>query len=60
MPDGIRARNKRGSIGTRWWSRRFIDLVESFADKGRLQRGRTYARKGNVLDLRVEPYEVSA
>lgn len=58
--EGIRARNKRGSIGTEWWSRRFIDLVESFADKGRLQRGRTYARKGNVFDLRVEPYEVTA
>ncbi len=60
MADGIKARNKRGSIGTEWWSRRFIDLVESFADKGRLQRGRTYARKGNVFDLRVEPYEVTA
>ncbi|WP_067461454.1 SWIM zinc finger family protein [Actinomadura macra] len=57
---GVRARTKRGSIGARWWSRRFIDLVESFADKGRLQRGRTYARKGNVFDLRVAPYEVTA
>ncbi|WP_037558765.1 SWIM zinc finger family protein [Spirillospora albida] len=60
MTDGIRARNKRGSIGAEWWSRRFIDLVESFADTGRLQRGRTYARKGNVVDLRVAPHEVTA
>lgn len=60
MGEGIKARNKRGSIGTQWWSRRFIDLVESFADTGRLQRGRTYARKGNVFDLKVEPYEVTA
>ncbi|TMR07093.1 hypothetical protein ETD83_02205 [Actinomadura soli] len=58
--EGIRARTKRGSIGSQWWSRRFIDLVESFADKGRLQRGRTYARKGNVVDLKVAPYEVTA
>lgn len=60
MGEGLRARNRRGSIGAEWWSRRFIDLVESFADKGRLQRGRTYARQGNVLDLRVGPYEVTA
>jgi uncharacterized Zn finger protein len=58
--EGIRARTKRGSIGTRWWSRRFIDLVESFADPGRLQRGRAYARKGVVFDLKVQPYEVTA
>ncbi|GAA2418482.1 SWIM zinc finger family protein [Actinomadura vinacea] len=58
--DGIRARTRRGSIGSAWWSRRFIDLVESFADSGRLQRGRSYARKGQVLDLRVERFEVTA
>jgi uncharacterized Zn finger protein len=58
--DGIKARTKRGSIGAKWWSRRFIDLVESFADAGRMTRGRSYARKGQVIDLRVERYEVSA
>ncbi|MBE1534617.1 SWIM zinc finger family protein [Actinomadura algeriensis] len=58
--DGLRARNRRGSIGDQWWSRRFIDLVEAFADKGRLSRGRTYARQGNVFDLKVGPYEVTA
>lgn len=58
--EGIRARTRRGSIGAQWWSRRFIDLVESFADTGRLSRGRTYARKGQVYDLRVTPYEVTA
>ncbi|MGI5203491.1 SWIM zinc finger family protein [Spirillospora sp. CA-108201] len=60
MDEGLRARTRRGSIGARWWSRRFIDLVESFADAGRLQRGRAYARKGNAFDLRVEAYEVTA
>ncbi|MFI0357042.1 SWIM zinc finger family protein [Actinomadura sp. 9N407] len=58
--DGIKARTRRGSIGAEWWSRRFIDVVESFADSGRLQRGRSYARKGQVIDLRVGPYEVTA
>lgn len=58
--DGLRARDRRGPTGTQWWSRRFIDLVESFADTGRLRRGRTYAREGRVSDLRVAPYEVTA
>jgi uncharacterized Zn finger protein len=57
---GIRARSVRGSIGREWWSRRFIDVLESFADKNRLGRGRAYARKGQVIDFRVRPYEVSA
>jgi uncharacterized Zn finger protein len=57
---GIRARGVRGSIGERWWSRRFVDVLESFADKGRLSRGRSYARRGQVLDLTVETGEVTA
>jgi uncharacterized Zn finger protein len=57
---GIRARSERGTIGEEWWSRRFIDVLESFADKGRLSRGRSYARKGQVIGLTVEPYEVTA
>ncbi|TDD76862.1 SWIM zinc finger family protein [Actinomadura rubrisoli] len=60
MDEGVRARTKRGSIGSQWWSRRFIDLVESFADTGRLGRGRAYARGGQVFDLRVAPHEVTA
>lgn len=57
---GIKARGGRGTIGAEWWSRRFIDVMESFADKNRMGRGRTYARKGQVLELNVRPYEVNA
>jgi uncharacterized Zn finger protein len=57
---GITARNRRGSIGEKWWSRRFIDVLESIAHAGRLQRGRTYARQGQLLSLRVDAYEVTA
>ncbi len=60
VEDGIKARSARGSIGERWWSRRFIDVLESFADRGRLTRGRAYARKGQVIDLKVDAYEVTA
>src|SRR3954447_10420724 len=57
---GLRARSARGDIGTSWWSRRFLDVLESFALGTRLTRGRSYARKGQVLALTVEPGRVAA
>lgn len=52
---GIAVRAKRGKIGERWWSRRFVDILEGICDGGRLARGRTYARKGQVLDFDLSP-----
>jgi uncharacterized Zn finger protein len=52
--DGIQARSRRGDIGETWWSRRFIELLESFGVGSRLKRGRTYARAGQVVELDVE------
>jgi uncharacterized Zn finger protein len=52
---GIAARSKRGAIGETWWSQRFITLLESFGVGSRLQRGRNYARRGQVVELDVEP-----
>lgn len=57
---GIRARGRRGSIGERWWSRRFVDALEHVCDPGRLARGRSYARSGQVLDLEIGPGLVEA
>ncbi|GGL09596.1 hypothetical protein Sme01_00600 [Sphaerisporangium melleum] len=57
---GIRARSKRGSIGEQWWSRRFVDLLERVCDSGRLGRGRSYARKGQVLRIDLGPGLVGA
>jgi uncharacterized Zn finger protein len=57
---GIRARSKRGTIGEQWWSRRFVDILERVCDKGRLSRGRAYARAGQVLDLDLGPGRVGA
>ncbi|HET9971276.1 MAG TPA: hypothetical protein VFQ68_23775, partial [Streptosporangiaceae bacterium] len=48
---GIRARSKRGAIGEQWWSRRFIEVLESYGMSSRLARGRSYARAGQVLDF---------
>jgi hypothetical protein len=36
VEDGIRARSKRSMIGEQWWSRRLIDVLESFGMSGRL------------------------
>jgi uncharacterized Zn finger protein len=57
---GMRVRSRRGSIGERWWSRRFIDILERVCDRGRLGRGRSYARSGQVLDLELGPGLVAA
>ena len=60
MAGGIRARSKRGAIGEQWWSRRFIDVLESFGLSGRLARGRNYARAGQVLSLEISCGYVTA
>ena len=57
---GIKARSKRGAIGEQWWSRRFIGVLESCGLSGRLARGRSYARAGQVLDFRLSQGKVTA
>nr|WP_243715786.1 SWIM zinc finger family protein [Micromonospora sp. KC207] len=57
---GLRARSTRGEIGRSWWSRRFLEVLESFALGTRLTRGRSYARAGQVLHLDVAPGVVTA
>jgi len=57
---GLTARSTRGEIGEQWWSKRFVDVLESFALGGRLTRGRAYARQGQVLALEVAPGVVTA
>ena len=38
-------------FGNNWWTKRWLDVLESFGWASRLQRGRTYARQGNVLSI---------
>lgn len=57
---GIKAQSKRGQFGESWWAKRWIEVLESFHVGGRLQRGRTYARGGQVLSIDVEKGEVKA
>jgi uncharacterized Zn finger protein len=60
VENGLAARSTRGDIGSTWWSRRFIAVMESFALGTRLTRGRAYARKGQIISLDVEPGTVTA
>jgi uncharacterized Zn finger protein len=57
---GIKAQSKRGAIGEQWWSRRFIGVLESYGLSGRLARGRSYARAGQVLDFTLSQGKVTA
>ena len=56
----MRARSRRGAIGEQWWSRRFIDVLESLGMSGRLARGRNYARAGQVLGFELTTGYVTA
>jgi uncharacterized Zn finger protein len=57
---GLVARSARGAIGEHWWSRRFLEVLESFALGSRLTRGKNYARRGQVVSLEVGPGLVTA
>jgi uncharacterized Zn finger protein len=57
---GIRARSKRGAFARNWWARRWLAVLESLQLGGRLARGRAYARRGQVIDLSIEPGLVMA
>jgi len=57
---GLKARSTRGAIAQTWWSGRFITVLEAIIVGGRLERGRNYARRGQVISLDVGPGMVSA
>jgi uncharacterized Zn finger protein len=50
---GIKAQSKRGQFGASWWAKRWIAVLESFDIGSRLQRGRSYARRGQVLAIDI-------
>lgn len=58
--EGIKARSKRGDFVKNWWATRWIAAMERVMDRGRLQRGRSYARKGQVLSLEEGKGQITA
>jgi uncharacterized Zn finger protein len=57
---GIKAQSKRGTFGESWWARRWIAVLESFQIGARLQRGRSYAKRGQVVSIEIEKGSVRA
>lgn len=49
---GIKAQSK-GSFAKNWWAKRWLQVLESYGLSNRLSRGRTYARQGQVLTIRI-------
>lgn len=52
---GVSTSKQRGSMAESWWSKRFVDVLDSYGMGGRMQRGRRYARTGQVMSLGMEP-----
>src|SRR5512145_849406 len=57
---GIQSRSQRGAFATNWWAKRWLAVLESYGIGSRLQRGRSYARGGQVLNIEVQPGRVTA
>ena len=53
VKDGIKAKSKRGAIGEKWWSQQFLEALHIQGMDNRLARGRTYARKGQVMKVTI-------
>lgn len=51
--EGIATSRQRGEMAGNWWSRRLVELVESYGLGARMQRGRRYARQGQLVSFEV-------
>lgn len=51
---GIQISSARGAVARTWWSGRFVTVLESLGVGGRLSRGRSYARAGQIISLDVD------
>jgi uncharacterized Zn finger protein len=56
--DGIKAQSKK--FGQTWWASRWLIALECLVDPGRLSRGRSYARSGQVLNIDITTGKVRA
>ena len=51
---------RKDEFGDTWWAKRWTSALERLGWSSRLQRGRTYARQGNVLEVKVRPGRIDA
>jgi len=57
---GIATSKARGQMADAWWSQRLVDLLDSYGLGTRMQRGRRYARQGQLVDFDVQPGQLIA
>lgn len=57
---GIRAHAQRGRFTQQWWADRWLEVLEALDVGGRLGRGRSYARSGQVVSIEIEKGKVGA
>ncbi|MBI5117572.1 SWIM zinc finger family protein [Candidatus Poribacteria bacterium] len=57
---GIKAQSRGRGFGKSWWAKRWISVLESFNIGARLGRGRSYARRGQVLSIDISKGVVKA
>ena len=57
---GVKSQTKRGAFGQSWWAKRWVSVLESFNIGARLQRGRSYARGGQVASIEISEGLVTA
>ena len=56
--NGIKAQGKQ--FGKTWWASKWLSALERLVDPGRLSRGRSYARSGQVLNIDITPGHVDS
>lgn len=54
VENGLATTRRRGPMAEQWWSKRFAEVLESYGLGARMQRGRRYARQGQVMTLQVD------
>ena len=50
----------RNEFGSNWWSKKWNNAISSFTISSRIDKGREYARAGNVLSIEVSKGEIEA
>ncbi|MDH7485368.1 MAG: SWIM zinc finger family protein [Anaerolineae bacterium] len=60
VKDGIKAKSQRGEFVKNWWADRWIGALTLLMDPGRLSRGRSYARRGQVIEINIAPGHVTS
>lgn len=60
VENGIALQTQRGEVATQWWSKKWIHYLKSLNMGARLTRGKSYARKGQIMSLKIGQGKVVA